>query len=149
MATKHDFKSLIPQQQSLDEIREDEQFITAGHIIQITRYDIDAQNRGGSIFLLKQGNPTNENALGLQIIKLAMPFELFEHVESKHKSGEYPIPAFYRILCEMRAGGAQKAANTALMLEYAPKQIEWVNDKKITDYLAALTATNPLLKTDK
>ncbi len=98
----------------------DMQTIVKGRVESLTRYEIDGDTKGGSIWVSKPNSGKNPNNLGNELIKIKMPFEMFDQQKSKVESGEVKFPCDMEILCEINMGGQNKAALVALSLKNLP-----------------------------
>ncbi|MEC4749810.1 hypothetical protein [Methylomicrobium sp. Wu6] len=92
----------------------DMQTVVTGQVESVTRYDIDADNRGGSIWVSKPSSGKNPNVLGRDLIKIKMPFAMFDQLRQKQESGELEFPCMMEILCDIDMGGANRAVLTAV-----------------------------------
>jgi len=81
-----------------------------GNIISVSSYDVSSDVRGGFLWLTKPNNGKREDVLGLQIIKISMPFEMF----AKFKAENYEFPALYEILADVEMGSGNKATFKAV-----------------------------------
>jgi hypothetical protein len=94
----------------------DMQTTVTGKVLSLTRYEIDGDNKGGSIWVSKPNSGKNDNNLGDELIKIKMPFEMFDQQKDKVKSGEIVFPCHMEILCEINMGGQNKAVLNALSM---------------------------------
>jgi hypothetical protein len=92
----------------------DMQTIVTGQVESVTRYEIDSDSKGGSIWITKASSGKNPNVLGREIIKIRMPYAMFEQLKSKQESGEIEFPCNMEILCEIDMGGQNRAVLTAI-----------------------------------
>jgi hypothetical protein len=90
------------------------QTVVTGQVESVTRYDIDADNRGGSIWVSKPSSGKNPNVLGRDLIKIKMPFAMFDQLRLKVESGEIEFPCMMEILCDVDMGGGNRAVLTAI-----------------------------------
>ena len=95
----------------------DMQTIVRGRVESLTRYEIDGDNKGGSIWVSKPNSGKNPNNLGNELIKIKMPFEMFDQQKAKVEAGEITFPIDMEILCEVNMGGQNKAVLNALSLK--------------------------------
>ncbi|WP_374089754.1 hypothetical protein [Methylomicrobium lacus] len=93
------------------------QTIVTGQVESVTRYDIDADNRGGSIWVSKPSSGKNPNVLGQDLIKIKMPYAMFDQLKQKQDSGEVQFPCMMEILCDIDMGGANRAVLTAVSVK--------------------------------
>lgn len=80
-----------------------------GEVRSMTKYEIDANTKGGSIWVAKPNTGQNPDVLGDEIIKIKMPFEMFEQQRQKLQDKEITIPGVFEILVEINMGGQNKA----------------------------------------
>jgi hypothetical protein len=83
--------------------------VIKGQVESMTRYEIDGDNKGGSIWVSKPNSGKNPNNLGNELIKIKMPFEMFDQQKAKVESGVLSFPCQMEILCEISMGGQNKA----------------------------------------
>ena len=95
----------------------DMQTVISGQVESLTRYEIDDGHKGGSIWLSKPNSGKNDNNLGNELIKIKMPFEMFDQQREKVKTGELKFPCQMEILCEIIMGGQNKAVLHALSMK--------------------------------
>lgn len=95
----------------------DMQTVVKGQVESLTRYEIDGDNKGGSIWVSKPNTGRNPNNLGNELIKIKMPFEMFDQQKAKVESGEITFPCQMEIFCEINMGGQNKAVLTALSMK--------------------------------
>ena len=85
------------------------QTVITGELVNITRYNIvDRGIKGGSIFLSLPNTDFNPDVLGLQLVKLPMPYEMFDQQQAKIKDGAYTLPCPFEIVMELRMGAQNK-----------------------------------------
>ena len=102
----------------------DMQTVITGQVESLTRYEIDGDNKGGSIWVSKPNSGKNPNNLGNELIKIKMPFEMFDQQKAKAQAGEITFPCQMRILCEVNMGGQNKAVLNALSMQQITKEPE-------------------------
>lgn len=95
----------------------DMQTVVRGQVESLTRYEIDGDNKGGSIWVSKPNSGKNPNNLGNELIKIKMPFDMFDQQKAKVESGELTFPCQMEILCEIAMGGQNKAVLNALSMK--------------------------------
>lgn len=109
----------------------DMQTVITGQVESLTRYSIE-DNKGGSIWLSKPNSGKNENNLGNELIKIKMPFEMFDQQKAKVDSGELSFPSHFEILCEISMGSGNRAVFTAISMKPIksdnPSQLPPVNN---------------------
>jgi len=112
----------------------DMQTVIRGQVESLTRYEIDGDNKGGSIWVSKPNTGKNPNNLGNELIKIKMPFEMFDQKKAEVEAGKLFFPCQMEILCEITMGGQNKAVLTALSmkLDVEPGQIDDKNIDKTT-----------------
>ncbi|WP_019864822.1 hypothetical protein [Methylovulum miyakonense] len=97
------------------------QTTVVGNVICITKYEIDANSKGGSIWVSKPNTGRNPNIIGDELIKIRIPFEMFEQQRQKLEAKEITLPGVFEILADIDMGGQNKAALTALSIKpYKP-----------------------------
>lgn len=87
-----------------------------GKVISATRYAIDEESKGGSVWVTKPTTGKNKNVLGEDIIKIGMPYEMFSQLQQRAESGEYEFPGLYEILCDVDMGGGNRAKLSAVSI---------------------------------
>ncbi|MEI6709232.1 MAG: hypothetical protein WCK96_19080 [Methylococcales bacterium] len=95
----------------------DMQTTVTGQVESLTRYEIDGDNKGGSIWLSKPNSGKNENNLGNELLKIKMPFEMFDQQKEKVKAGLLAFPCQMKIVCDINMGGQNKAVLVAVSME--------------------------------
>lgn len=95
----------------------DMQTVVRGQVESLTRYEIDGDTKGGSIWVSKPNNGKNPNNLGNELIKIKMPFEMFDQQKAKVENGELTFPCQMEILAEVSMGGQNKAVLMALSMK--------------------------------
>lgn len=94
----------------------DMQTTVIGNVISLTKYEIDTGAKGGSIWVTKPTTGRNPNVLGDEIIKIKIPFEMFEQQRQKLEAKEITLPGTFEILASIDMGGGNKATLTALSI---------------------------------
>ena len=93
-----------------------------GNIVSVTKYEIDAGTKGGSIWVSKPTSGFNENVLGEELIKIKIPFDLFDQLKKKVETKEMQLPGLAEILVNIDMGGQNKATLTAVSIrKYIPE----------------------------
>lgn len=80
-----------------------------GTVTTVTSYNIDG-SKGASLWMTKPNNGKRDDVLGMQLIKVAAPYEMFE----KFKNEKYEFPAVYEILADVEMGAGNKASFKAI-----------------------------------
>lgn len=102
-----------------------------GNVESVTKYEIDAESKGGSIWVTKPNTGKNPNVLGSEIIKIKMPFDMFEQLKAKQAAGEFIFPTVMEILCDIDMGGQNRAVLSAVSIrKYIPETDIETSDKK-------------------
>jgi len=70
----------------------DMQTVIRGQVESLTRYEIDGDNKGGSIWVSKPNTGKNPNNLGNELIKVKMPFEMFDQKKSRSRGRKTVFP---------------------------------------------------------
>lgn len=112
----------------------DMQTVIRGQVESLTRYEIDGDNKGGSIWVSKPNTGRNPNNLGNELIKIKMPFEMFDQKKAEVEAGKLYFPCQMEILCEINMGGQNKAVLTALSMKVdaePEKKVTPIEDKDI------------------
>ncbi|NOR71637.1 MAG: hypothetical protein GQ532_18445 [Methylomarinum sp.] len=112
-----------------------------GQVESLTRYEMEG-NKGGSIWVSKPNSGKNENVLGRELMKIKMPFAMFDQLKAKQDSGELSFPAEMEILCDIDMGGGNKAVLSAV-------SIRKVLDEKTTSAVPPSTVSTAPLSTTK
>jgi len=81
-----------------------------GNVICLTKYEIDANTKGGSIWVQTPNSGINQDILGDELIKVKMPFEIFAQQKAKVDAGELKFPAQMELLVQVSVGSQNKAA---------------------------------------
>lgn len=102
----------------------DMQTIVTGKVESLTRYEIDGDNKGGSIWVSKTNSGKNANNLGNELMKIKMPFEMFDQQKAKVENGELTFPCYMEILCEITMGGQNKAVLNAVSMRFQAQSVE-------------------------
>lgn len=123
----------------------DMQTVVKGKVESLTRYEIDGDNKGGSVWVSKPNTGKNPNNLGNELIKIKMPFEMFDQQKAKVESGEITFPCQMEIVCEISMGGQNKAVLNALsMRQIKPERT--ISDKNIDKSTGEIINPNRLTK---
>lgn len=85
-----------------------------GDVIQAKRYNMDG-NKGGSVYLTQRPDGTNENLEGLEIMKMAAPFEVVDQLKGL-------LPCKCEIVAQPVAGSGQKMAFKVVTIKPVNKQ---------------------------
>jgi len=91
------------------------QTTVVGQVESLTRYEMEG-NKGGSIWVSKPNSGKNENVLGRELMKIKMPFAMFDQLKAKQESGELVFPTQMEILCDIDMGGGNKAVLSAVSI---------------------------------
>jgi len=91
-----------------DSFMSDMQTTVTGQVESLTRYEMDA-SKGGAMWVSKPNTGKNENLLGRELMKIKMPFEMFEQQKAKVEAGEISFPVQMEILCDIQMGGQNRA----------------------------------------
>jgi hypothetical protein len=92
------------------------QTVVTGQVESVTRYDIDG-GKGGAIWVSKPSSGKNPNVLGRDLIKVKMPYDMFDQIKLKQESGEIEFPCMMEILCDIDMGGQNRAVLTAVSIK--------------------------------
>jgi len=74
----------------------DMQTVIRGQVESLTRYEIDGDNKGGSIWVSKPNTGKNPNNLGNELIKVKMPFEMFDQKKAEVEAGKLYFPVKWK-----------------------------------------------------
>ncbi len=88
-----------------------------GIVDTVSKYDIDDANKGGFLWLTKPNNGENPNILGNQIIKVTMPFEMFQYCHDQCMSGNFTIPGVFEIRASVISGSGNKSGHRAIAIQ--------------------------------
>jgi len=92
-----------------------------GNLVSATKYEIDDGTKGGSIWVSKPTSGMNDNILGEELIKIKIPYELFNQLKQKVEAKEMQVPGLAEILVNIDMGGQNKATLTAISIrKYLP-----------------------------
>jgi hypothetical protein len=117
----------------------DMQTVVTGKVESLTRYEIDGDNKGGSIWVSKPNTGRNLNNLGNELIKIKMPFEMFDQQRLKVEAGEIKFPCYMEILAEITMGGQNKAVLSAISIRYLADSLEQRIEPKGVQHLDPTT----------
>lgn len=131
----------MSEQKNQNSFLGDMQTVIRGQVESLTRYEINNErglSQGGSIWVSKPTNGENPNVLGNELIKIKMPFEMFDQKKAEVEARKLIFPCQMEILCEITMGGQNKAVLTALSMkvdvepEQEPgKKADQIEDKDI------------------
>jgi hypothetical protein len=119
------------ENQNQNSFLSDMQTVITGQVESLTRYEIDGDNKGGSIWVSKPNTGKNPNNLGNELIKIKMPFDMFDQQKAKVQQGELKFPCQMRIMCEVTMGGQNKAVLTALSMQLIKTEETVIDQSKI------------------
>jgi len=88
-----------------------------GVVDTVSKYDIDDANKGGFLWLTKPNNGENPNILGNQIIKVTMPFEMFQYCSEQCNLGNFVIPGVFEIRASVISGSGNKSGHKAISIK--------------------------------
>ncbi len=118
-ATTAPAPALMPLDQ--DAFLSNMQTTVIGNVVSITKYEIEGGANGGSIWVSKPTSGRNPNVLGEELIKINIPFAMFDQQRQKLEAKEITIPGYFEILAEIDMGGQNRAKLTALSIrKYVP-----------------------------
>ncbi|SIQ85489.1 hypothetical protein [Marinobacterium stanieri] len=80
-------------------------------VIQASRYDMDG-NKGGSIIVTQKSDGTNENRIGMELMKLACDYGVIDQLRDH-------LPCKCEIVAQPTQGGGQKMAFKVLSIKPA------------------------------
>jgi len=109
----------------------DMQTVIRGQVESLTRYEIDGDNKGGSIWVSKPNTGKNPNNLGNELIKVKMPFEMFDQKKAEVEAGKLFFPCQMEIFCEINMGGQNKAVLTAISMKPYVPEPDQIKDEHI------------------
>jgi len=109
----------------------DMQTVIRGQVESLTRYEIDGDNKGGSIWVSKPNTGKNPNNLGNELIKVKMPFEMFDQKKAEVEAGKLYFPCQMEILCDINMGGQNKAVLTAISMKLDGPEPGQIKDEDI------------------
>jgi hypothetical protein len=92
---------------------EDMDVILKGKVSTVSKYDIDDANKGGFLWLTKPNNGENANILGEQIIKVTMPFEMFQFCKTEVEAGRFIFPGVFEVSASVVSGSGLKSGHKA------------------------------------
>jgi hypothetical protein len=79
-----------------------------GTLVMLSRYDIDGSTKGGSCWMLTDPDEDNEDVLGMGVLKIAMPYEMFEQQKSRVEANDYNLPCQAEVYYKTVMGGGNK-----------------------------------------
>lgn len=94
------------------------QNVMTAKVISLTKYEIDSNSKGGSVWATIPNDGENPDVIGDQILKIKMPFLMFEQTKAKLDAGEIKLPGQFEILTEIKMGGQNKPTLFAKALRY-------------------------------
>jgi hypothetical protein len=94
--------------QSVDSFLGNLQSLMTAHVISVTKYAIDEESKGATIWVKKQQSE-NQNILGNELIKIKCDYDMFQQLENKVKEKTLSCPGHWQMLVEVQLGGANKA----------------------------------------
>jgi len=93
-----------------------------GNVVCLTKYEIDANTKGGALWVVTPNSGLRDDILGDELIKVKMPHSMFEQQLERVKSGDAKFPGLFEILAQVTVGTANKAALTAVSIRpYIPE----------------------------
>ena len=87
-----------------------------GTLVMMSRYEIDAANKGGAVWLITPEDEDNENVLGEQVMKIAMPHAMFEQQKARVEANEYNLPCQAEVFYKTVMGGGNKPSIKAVSI---------------------------------
>lgn len=87
-----------------------------GEVVCLTKYEIDANTKGGALWVSTPNSGMNPDVLGNELIKIKMPFAMFDQQKAKLEMKEISFPGKFEILAQIAVGGGNKASFTALSM---------------------------------
>ncbi len=128
---------------SIDASMEQMRTTVIGNVESVTKYEIDEGSKGGSIWVTKPNTGKNLNVLGNEIIKIKMPFDMFEQLKAKYDSGEIKFPTVMEILCDIDMGGQNRAVLSAVSIRKYIPETNNENPVKPNDKKPGLNESKP------
>jgi hypothetical protein len=124
--------------------------VITGTLVMMTRYDIDG-SKGGSCWLITSEDEENQDVLGQQIIKMTMPYEMFDQQKDKVNSNEYNLPCQAEVSYKMVMGSGNKPKLKAVSIRPLINNKAVETDNKVvkttggdkTTFGDKVTATTP------
>ncbi|WNB77577.1 hypothetical protein [Methylomonas koyamae] len=96
-----------------------------GQVESATKYEIDADNKGASLWVTKPTSGRNPNVIGREIIKVRMPHDMFAKLKADHDAGDIQFPCLMEIQAEVDMGGGNRAALTAISIrKHIPEPLD-------------------------
>ena len=90
--------------------------VIKGIIVMTKRYDVDG-TKGGSLWMLVAGDEENDDTDGLGVMKLNIPYALFDSERARRLSGEYALPCQARVIYATVAAGGNKLAAKVVSID--------------------------------
>ena len=94
----------------------DMETVISGTVLSLTKYEIDSNSKGGSIWVSKPNTGQNPNNLGLELIKIKMDYAMFDQQKAKVDEGAFNFPCQMEIHCRIDMGGQNRAVLQALSM---------------------------------
>lgn len=79
-----------------------------GTLVMLSRYDIDGSTKGGSCWMLTEEDEDNEDVLGVGVLKIAMPYEMFEQQKARVVANDYNLPCQAEVFYKTVMGAGNK-----------------------------------------
>jgi hypothetical protein len=76
---------------------------TVALVLGASRYELDNGAKGGSLVVAQKTSGRNDNQLGFEIIRFAMPYDLFGVLKDKGLPGEYKLLVSFRSSSRFKA----------------------------------------------
>jgi len=92
------------------------QTVIQGTVIGATRYQIEDGNKGGTLYLMQPTSGRNPNVVGFEVLKMKMPYELFEKLQGMQQDG-HKFPGDYEVLADIERGAQDKVSMTVLSIK--------------------------------
>lgn len=90
-----------------------------GVALTFTRYDVDG-SKGGSIWIQRPNSGRNPDNLGFELLKIKIPYELFDQQKAKLEEGDFSFPTSVEILCDVVMGSQNKSVLWATSVRHLP-----------------------------
>jgi hypothetical protein len=90
--------------------------VIQGTLVMLTRYDVDG-SKGGSCWLITPEDEDNTDVLGQQVIKITMPYEMFDQQKARVEANDFNLPCSVEVSYKMVMGAGNKPRLKAVAIK--------------------------------
>lgn len=98
-----------------------------GTLVMLSRYEIDASNKGGAVWLITPEDEDNMNIIGQQVMKIPMPHAMFDQQKARVDANEFNLPCQAEVFYKTVMGGGNKPVMKAVSIR------PLINNKAVED----------------